>query len=146
MPKRLHFLGDQCIKSKGSSDDFERDSDDEVSVEIWALAGSVVEAVISNFAVFYGNNFCNSISKIACVPAKLGFPNGGGRKVLTSYSEAVLLKDWPLAWSCSPILTKQNVVPPEFSWGALHLRSPPSFSVVLKHLQVTDFFRVSMLV
>ncbi|KAG0476036.1 hypothetical protein HPP92_012877 [Vanilla planifolia] len=34
------------------------------------------------------------------------------------------------------ILVKQNVVPPEFSWGAFHLRSPPPFTDVLKHLLV----------
>lgn len=27
-------------------------------------------------------------------------------------------------------------MPPEYSWLALHLRSPPAFSTVLKHLQV----------
>ncbi|KDP43312.1 hypothetical protein JCGZ_24233 [Jatropha curcas] len=134
--KKVEFFGTECMKSKGDFDDFEGDSNDEISMEIWALAGSVIEAVISNFAVLYGNNFCNVIGKIACVPAELGFPSGGGRRVLTSYSQAILLKDWPLAWSTCPIISRQNVIPPEFSWGALHLRSPPSFSTVLKHLQV----------
>eukprot|EP00257_Ricinus_communis_P020409 XP_015579634.1 sacsin isoform X1 [Ricinus communis] len=134
--KKVESLGSQCMKSKGDFDDFVRDSNDEVSTEIWTLAGSVVEAVISNFAVLFGNSFCNVMGKIACVPAELGFPSVGGKRVLTSYNEAILLKDWPLAWSCSPILTRQNVIPPEFSWGALHLRSPPAFSTVLKHLEV----------
>ncbi|XP_050232119.1 uncharacterized protein LOC126680894 [Mercurialis annua] len=134
--KKVESLGSQSLKPNRDFDEFERDSNDEVSLEIWTLAGSVVEAVISNFAVLYGNNFCNAIGKIAFVPAELGFPNVGGKRVLTSYSKGILLKDWPLAWSCSPILTRQNVVPPEFSWGALHLRSPPAFSTVLKHLQV----------
>ncbi|WCJ40041.1 Zinc finger C3HC4 type (RING finger) family protein [Euphorbia peplus] len=135
--KRVEFLGSQYMKSKADLDEFERDSIDEVCLEIWGLAGSVIETVISNFAVLYGNSFCNSLSKIACVPAELGFPGGGGgKRILTSYTEAILLKDWPLAWSCSPTLSRQNVVPPEFSWGALHLRSPPAFSRVLKHLQV----------
>ncbi|KAA8533362.1 hypothetical protein F0562_033105 [Nyssa sinensis] len=115
-------------------------SQNEVSLEIWLLAESVVKAIFSNFAVLYGNNFCNILGKIACIPAEKGFPNVGGKKgrkrVLCSYSEAILLKDWPLAWSCAPILSRQSVVPPEYSWGALHLRSPPAFSTVLKHLQV----------
>jgi sacsin len=58
--------------------------------------------------------------------------------VLTSYSEAIVSKDWPLAWSFSPIISRQNFVPPEYSWGGLQLRSPPAFSTVLKHLQVID--------
>ncbi|CAK7337978.1 unnamed protein product [Dovyalis caffra] len=137
--KRVEFLGSECKKSSGDFDDFGASFThcrDEVTMEIWALAGSVVEAVFSNFAVLYGSNFCNQLGKIACVPAELGFPNVGGKKVLTSYSEAIVLKDWPLAWSSSPIISRQNFVPPEYSWGALHLRSPPAFCTVLKHLQV----------
>ncbi|KAH9323718.1 hypothetical protein KI387_018357, partial [Taxus chinensis] len=113
---------------------------EELSTEIWSLAGTVVEAILKNFAVVYGSSFCNPLSQIAFVPAEKGMPSIGGRKggkrVLTSYSEAILLRDWPLAWTCAPILTKQNVIPPEFSWGALHLRSPPPFLTVLRHLQV----------
>ncbi|KAG6773689.1 hypothetical protein POTOM_021004 [Populus tomentosa] len=137
--KRVEFLGSECMKSSGDFDDFGNNvshSRDKVTMEIWALAGSVVEAVLSNFAVLYGNSFCNQLGKIACVPAELGFPNAGGKKVLTSYSEAIVSKDWPLAWSSSPIISRQNFVPPEYSWGGLQLRSPPAFSTVLKHLQV----------
>lgn len=136
--KRVEFLGIECMKSH-DLDDFEADtanSRPEVSPEVWALGGSVVEFVFSNFALFFSNNFCDLLGKIACVPAELGFPSVGSKRVLASYSEAILFKDWPLAWSCAPILCKQHVVPPEYSWGALHLRSPPAFSTVLKHLQV----------
>ncbi|OMO98695.1 Zinc finger, RING-type [Corchorus olitorius] len=137
--KRVEFLGRECLKSTGDFDDFETDTTNsygEVSMEIWTLAGSVIEAVLTNFAVLYGNNFCNLFGEISCVPAELGLPNVGSKRVLASYSEAILPKDWPLAWSCAPILTKQNVIPPEYSWGALHLRSPPAFATVLKHLQI----------
>ncbi|KAJ4710441.1 Zinc finger, C3HC4 type [Melia azedarach] len=141
--KRVEFLGNECMKSPRDFDEFETDlinSHNEVSMEIWILAGSVLEAVFSNFAVLYGNNFCNQFGKIACIPAELGLPNvygkKAGKRVLTSYNEAIISKDWPLAWSCTPILSRQNVVPPEYSWGALQLRSPPAFSTVLKHLQV----------
>ncbi|XP_042978918.1 sacsin isoform X3 [Carya illinoinensis] len=140
--KRVEFLGHECMKS-GNLDEFELDitiSQNEVSMEIWSLAGSVVEAIFTNFAVLYGNNFCNLLGKTAFIPAELGLPNFGGKKggkrVLTSYSEAILSKDWPLAWSSVPILSKQAVVPPEYAWGALHLKSPPAFSTVLKHLQI----------
>ncbi|KAJ1427629.1 Sacsin [Sesbania bispinosa] len=136
--KRVEFLGMECMKSD-DLDDFEADmanSRSEVSPEVWALGGSVVEFVFSNFALFFSNNFCDLLGKVACVPAELGFPSVGCKRVLASYSEAILSKDWPLAWSCAPILSKQHTVPPEYSWGALHLRSPPSFSTVLKHLQV----------
>ncbi|KAF7808225.1 sacsin [Senna tora] len=135
--KRVEFLGNECLKS-GDLDDFETDVTNlrtEVSMEVWALAGSVVEFVFSNFAIYFSNNFCDTLGKIACVPAELGFPSVNCRRVLTSYSEAILSKDWPLAWSCAPILSRQQIVPPEYSWGALHLRSPPSFSTVLKHLK-----------
>jgi sacsin len=144
--KRVEFLGSECMKS-GNLDDFELDitnSQTEISMEIWSLAGSVVEAIFTNFAVLYGNNFCNLLGNIACIPAEHGLPNFGGKKggkrVLTSYGEAILSKDWPLAWSCAPILSRQAIVPPEYSWGALHLRSPPAFSTVLKHLKVRCSF------
>ncbi|KAK7349013.1 hypothetical protein VNO80_23837 [Phaseolus coccineus] len=136
--KRVEFLGIECMKS-GVLDDFETDiinSHSEVSPEVWALGASVVEFVFSNFALFFSNNFCDLLGKIACVPAELGFPGAGCKRVLASYNEAILSKDWPLAWSCAPILSKQYTVPPEYSWGPLHLRSPPAFCTVLKHLQV----------
>ncbi|KAL1292332.1 hypothetical protein AAHE18_20G264300 [Arachis hypogaea] len=136
--KRVEFLGIECTKS-GDLDDFEGDSSNsrsEVSAEVWALGGSVIEFVFSNFALFFSNNFCDLLRKIACVPAELGFPNGGCKRVLASYSEAMIFKDWPLGWSSAPILSRQYVAPPEYSWGSLHLKSPPAFSTVLKHLQV----------
>ncbi|GLT87071.1 hypothetical protein SLE2022_051720 [Rubroshorea leprosula] len=137
--KKVEALGIECIKFAGNCDDFDTDvSQGEVSMEIWALAGSVVEAILSNFAVLYGNNFCNLLGKIACIPAEIGNVCGkkGGKRVLASYSEVILSKDWPLAWSSAPILSRPNVIPPEYSWGALHLRSPPPFATVLKHLEI----------
>ncbi|RDX78476.1 Sacsin, partial [Mucuna pruriens] len=136
--KRVEFLGIECMKS-GDLDDFEADTintHSEVSPEVWALGGSVVEFVFSNFALFFSNNFCDLLGNIAFVPAELGFPSVRCKRVLASYNEAILSKDWPLAWSCAPILSKQHIVPPEYSWGPLHLRSPPAFSTLLKHLQV----------
>lgn len=145
--RNVELLGRQAIKCVEDPGDFEADLSDslnEVPLEIWLLAGSVVEAIFTNFAVLYGNHFCDQLSKIAFVPAEKGLPTiggrTGGRRFLSSYSEAILLKDWPLAWSSSPILSKMNVIPPEYSWGALHLRGPPAFSTVLKHLQVVELF------
>ncbi|XP_021724690.1 uncharacterized protein LOC110692006 isoform X2 [Chenopodium quinoa] len=141
--RRVEFLGSECVEQNQDLGEFDGNpgnSHNELSSEIWSLAESLVEAVFSNFAVLYSNNFCNAFGKIACVPSERGFPNvggkRGGKRVLSSYSEAILLKDWPLAWSCAPILLRPNVVPPEYSWGALNLKSPPSFSTVLKHLQI----------
>ncbi|XP_043716705.1 sacsin isoform X2 [Telopea speciosissima] len=140
--RKVESLGGECMKSIEDADEFEADfsSQNEIPFEIWSLAGAVLDSIFSNFAVFYSSNFCNTLSKIAFIPAEKGFPSIGGKKggkrVLSSYNEAILLKDWPLGWSCAPILSRQNVVPPEYSWGAFHLRSPPVFSTVLKHLQV----------
>lgn len=141
--RKIEFLGGESSKVRAAADDFETDqfdSLDEIPLQVWFLAESVVKAIFLNFAVLYSNNFCNSLGKIACIPAEKGFPSLGGKKggkrVLCSYEEAILLKDWPLAWSCAPILCRQSVVPPNYSWGALHLRSPPAFSTVLRHLQV----------
>lgn len=143
--RRVEFLGAESMKSKSSGfvDDFEEDFSNtrtEVSLEIWSLAETLIGAIFANFAVLYSTNFCNVLGKIACVPAEKGFPSvsgkKGGKRVLCSYSEAILLKDWPLAWSVAPILSKQSIVPPEYSWGPLQLRSPPPFTVLLKHLQV----------
>ncbi|KAL8224267.1 hypothetical protein R6Q57_019742 [Mikania cordata] len=142
--RRVEFLGSESMKPKSSGfvDDFEEDFSNtrsEVSLEIWSLAESLISAIFANFAVLYSNNFCNILGKIACVPAEKGFPSvsgkKGGKRELCSYSEAILLKDWPLAWSVIPILSKQSMVPPEYSWGPLQLRSPPPFTLVLKHLQ-----------
>ncbi|CAB4295974.1 unnamed protein product [Prunus armeniaca] len=139
--KRVEFLGTECMRSR-DLDDFEdlSNTQSEVSMEVWTLAGSVVEAIFSNFAVLYGNNFCDLLGKIKCIPAEFGLPNvvgkKGGKRVLASYNEAILLKDWPLAWSYAPIISRQSAVPPEYSWGSLQLRSPPAFPTVLKHLQI----------
>ncbi|KAK4261932.1 hypothetical protein QN277_004866 [Acacia crassicarpa] len=136
--RRVEFLGSECMKSS-DVDDFESDmsnSNNEVSREVWMLAGSVIEFIFSNFALYFSNNFCDILGRIACVPAELGFPSVHCKRVLASYSEAILPKDWPLAWSCAPILSRQQIVPPEYSWGALHLRSPPPISTVLKHLKL----------
>nr|GMD37660.1 sacsin isoform X1 [Ipomoea batatas] len=139
--KRIESLGSQCVKH--APDEFEIElfnSQDEVSFEVWLLAESLVKSIISNFAVLYSSQFCNLLGKIVCVPAEKGLPGIGGKRcgkrVLCSYSESILLKDWPLAWSCTPILSRNCVVPPEYSWGALNLRSPPPFSTVLLHLQI----------
>ncbi|CAI9097022.1 OLC1v1033309C2 [Oldenlandia corymbosa var. corymbosa] len=140
--RRVEFLGGECMNRTGAADDLEmHDSSgqNEVSFEIWLMAESLVKAIISNFAVLYSNNFCNALGRIACIPAEKGFPNIGGKRsgkrVLCSYGEAILLKDWPLGWSSAPILSRQSVIPPEYSWGALNLRSPPLFPTVLRHLQ-----------
>lgn len=139
--KKVETLGSEWRKSEEDSFEFDlTNAQNEVPMEIWTLAGSVVEAVFSNFAVFYSNRFCNALGNIVFVPAELGFPNlggnKGGKRVLTSYSDAIVSKDWPLAWSCAPILSKHSIIPPEYSWGALNLRSPPAFPTVLKHLHV----------
>eukprot|EP01018_Ginkgo_biloba_P011710 Gb_03748 [translate_table: standard] len=141
--RKVEMLAKEAMPNIDNSDAFDADVSsfrDELSPEIWSLAGSVVEAILTHFALVYGSSFCNPLSQIAFVPAEKGMPNIGGRtggkRVLASYSEAILIRDWPLAWTCAPILARQNVVPPDFSWGALHLRSPPPFPTVLRHLQV----------
>ncbi|MQL84571.1 hypothetical protein Taro_017080 [Colocasia esculenta] len=140
--RKVELLGSEAMKHIEKPDDTEAFlcSSKGISSELWSLAESVVETIFANFAVLYDNSFCGLLSKIAFVPAEKGFPSIGGKKggkrVLTSYSDAILLKDWPLSWTCSPILVKESTIPPEFSWGAFHIRSPPAFSTVLKHLQV----------
>lgn len=141
--QKVELLGKKAMTDTADPDDFEAEFSgdrNEVSFELWSLAGSVVDSIFSNFATLYDHSFCEKIGKIAFVPSEKGLPSIGGKKggkrVLSSYVEAILLKDWPLAWSSAPILTKQNVIPPEYSWSAFHFRSPPAFSVVLKHLQV----------
>lgn len=110
-------------------------NEDEVSSKIWSLAETLIETIFEyNVAVLHDNNFCNEFGKIACIPAKKGFPKSKlVKRVVCSYNDAILLKDWALAWSVAPILSK---VPPDYSWRALQLRSPPPFTLVLKHLQV----------
>ena len=141
--KKVEALGKESFH-QGSEvvDDFDSESaiNNGVSIELWTTAGMLTEALLSNFASLYGTNFCEALGRIAFVPAERGIPSiggsTGGRKVLAAYSEAVLVKDWPLAWTCAPILARSSVVPPEFSWGAFRLRHPPPFVIVVKHLKV----------
>ncbi|KAI5066266.1 hypothetical protein GOP47_0018890 [Adiantum capillus-veneris] len=110
----------------------------ELSTLAFQTAGHVVEAILANFAALYGSSFLEPLSEIAFVPTEIGLPftNGsGGRRVLASYRQLVLLKDWPLAWTCAPILTNTSLIPPEFSWHSLRLKSPPHLHTVLEHIQ-----------
>jgi sacsin len=140
---KIETMGNEVMSSLENHDDFDADlsgRSNEIPVELWSLAESVVNVILANFATLYNSDFCQKVGKIVFVPAEKGFPSIGGKKggkrVLASYSEAILSKDWPLAWSAAPILAKQAIIPPDYSWGAFRLRSPPAFSTVLKHLQV----------
>ncbi|KAL2612990.1 hypothetical protein R1flu_024682 [Riccia fluitans] len=139
--KKVEELGQQSSQGNGDDDLFEAEHSDglgEVALEVWTVAGLLVENILANFASLYGTSFCEPLSKIGCIPAERGIQSGGtgrGKRVLASYGEAVLLKDWSLAWTCASVLARQSVVPPEFSWATLRLRSPPPFSVVLRHLK-----------
>ena len=53
---------------------------------------------------------------------------------LATFSEAILPKDWPLAFLAAPVL-EEACVPPPFAWNALKLRSPPVLTTVLRHAQ-----------
>ncbi|XP_052152045.1 uncharacterized protein LOC127770389 isoform X1 [Oryza glaberrima] len=139
---KIESMGNDIVSSSEDPSDFEADfsgSKNEIPFELWSLAESVVNVILANFATLYDSSFCEKIGKIAFIPAEKGFPSiggkRGGRRVLASYSESILSKDWPLAWSSAPILTNQAIIPPEYSWGAFRLRSPPAFTTVLKHLQ-----------
>lgn len=144
--RKIELLGTKSKKRLWLAADNKLDflkSTSEVSVEIWSLAEALMSSVLKNFDALYGNNsFCNCFGEIACIPAETGFPFESGKKrgkrVLCSYSEAILLKDSHLAWSVAPILYKESLVPPEYSWGAMQLRSPPPFTIVYKHLKVSN--------
>ncbi|MFS7960330.1 hypothetical protein Hanom_Chr08g00701961 [Helianthus anomalus] len=126
--RRIEFLGAESMtKHVGAN---------QVSLEIWSLAETLIDTVLENSALLHDHSFCSVLAKIACVPAEKGFPFRTGKRgvtrVVCSYSDAILLDDWPLAWTVAPILSK---APPDYSWGALQLRSPPPFTTVLNHLQ-----------
>ncbi|KAJ3692968.1 hypothetical protein LUZ60_012063 [Juncus effusus] len=142
--KKIEEMGKNHQNNLSSStDEFEvgpssNNTEIQIPIEMWSLAESVVSVIFENF--LYDTAFCDRISGINFVPAERGFPciggKTGGKRVFCSYRDAILIKDWPLAWSSAPMLTKQSVVPPEYSLGAFRLRSPPVFSTVLKHLQM----------
>ncbi|KAG4170211.1 hypothetical protein ERO13_A12G134051v2 [Gossypium hirsutum] len=125
--RKVEFLGSECMKSTGDFDDFETDMTrcrGEVSMEVWTLAGSVIEAVLTNFAVLYGNNF-----------SELGLPNVGVKRVLASYGEAILLKTglWlgaVLLFSLGKMLFLLNIL------GSTALEESSVLATVLKHLQI----------
>lgn len=139
--KKIETMGKNFQNNVPPTDEFEvgpSSPSNEIPLDMWSMAESVVSAIFENW--LYDKAFCEKIGEIAFVPAEKGFPciggKTGGKRVFCSYKEAILLEDWPLAWSSAPILTKQSVVPPEYSRGAFRLRSPPAFSTVLEHLQV----------
>nr|XP_043613326.1 uncharacterized protein LOC122585271 [Erigeron canadensis] len=144
--RRVEFLGAESMKYAGG--DFS-ETTTEVSAQVWSLAETLISVVFERFDFLYSHNFCSIFGKIACIPAEFGFPfeseKKGVKRVLCSYSEAILLKDWPLAWTIAPILTRESLVPPEYSWGALQLTSPPPFTNVLEHLKVKVWHTVSIL-
>ena len=46
-----------------------------------------------------------------------GVPGSSGPPTaLVSYREAVLTRDWPLAWSVAPVLPDW-ALPPQFTWS-----------------------------
>ena len=54
-----------------------------------------------------------------------GLPGSSGAEhVLVRYQEAVLHKDWHLAWTVAPIVQAQHA-PPSWTWVQLKLKSPP---------------------
>lgn len=50
-------------------------------------------------------------------------------KVLTKFSDAVVYKDWMLAWTVKDVLADE-VLPLRQAWTSLQLRSPPTMDTV----------------
>ncbi|KAJ3689238.1 hypothetical protein LUZ61_018402 [Rhynchospora tenuis] len=139
--KKIEIMGKNFQNDVPITDEFEvgpSSPSNEIPLDMWSMAESVVCSIFENW--LFDKAFCEKIGQIAFVPAEKGFPSiggkTGGKRVLCSYKEAILLEDWPLAWSTAPILTKQSVVPPEYSRGAFRLRNPPAFSTVFDHLMM----------
>ena len=63
-----------------------------------------------------------------------GVPGSGlPPNTLVCYRDALLAKDWPLAWSVAPVLPNW-ALPPTATWPGLGLQSPPAFETVAEHL------------
>lgn len=60
---------------------------------------------------------------------------------LVCYRDALLAKDWPLAWSVAPVLPEW-ALPPTFTWPGLGLRSPPVFATIARHLHQVRLARL----
>ena len=59
-----------------------------------------------------------------------GLPgSSGATQALVRYQEAVLHKDWHLAWSVAPTIQAQHA-PPSWTWVQLKLKSPPAMPLV----------------
>lgn len=125
--RKLEYLGAQ------TDNDFDSET-------IWFMARKFISGVLASHSrLLHDDNFCYEFGKIACVPAEIGYPfdlqKRNIKRVLCSFSDAILLKDWALGWTVAPILRVD--VPPGFSWSAVQLiNSPPPFTLVLKHMQV----------
>jgi hypothetical protein len=65
-----------------------------------------------------------------------GLPGSSNAEtVLMRYKDAVIAKDWALAWAAAPVL-EADCVPPPAAWPGLGLRSPPLLETVLRHLHM----------
>jgi hypothetical protein len=53
---------------------------------------------------------------------------------LARYSDCLVPKDWPLAWSCLPVIHSDAHLPVATAWSALRLNSPPKFDSIQQHL------------
>ncbi|BDA44284.1 probable Sacsin [Coccomyxa sp. Obi] len=107
---------------------------EEQAAESIVVARELVQELRSNTALL-SNELFRALRDVAFVPATKGLPgNNEARPVLVRCSEAVLHKDWPLAWAAAPILEEASI-PPASAWTGLGLRSPPLFSTVLAHLR-----------
>lgn len=58
-----------------------------------------------------------------------GLKGAREEKVLTKFSDAVIQKDWMLAWTVKDILAEE-VLPQKQAWSSLGLRSPPTSDTV----------------
>eukprot|EP00958_Prasinococcus_capsulatus_P000610 scaffold49_cov409-Prasinococcus_capsulatus_cf.AAC.10 len=104
--------------------------------EITSTACSLMKFVEESFASLFSASFCEQLGLLRCWPAKrIALTSRETHvAVLTTAREAALDSDWPLCWSCAPLLDKSFGLP-KFAWSALRLRSPPRLEVVLQHLE-----------
>ncbi|KAI3730999.1 hypothetical protein L1987_62181 [Smallanthus sonchifolius] len=64
---RIEFLGAESMKHVRA------DLTNQVSLEIWSLAETLIETILENSALLHDHSFCNVFGQIACVPAKIRF-------------------------------------------------------------------------
>ncbi|KAK9798935.1 hypothetical protein WJX73_003884 [Symbiochloris irregularis] len=102
---------------------------------VWSCALELGRHYADSASAFHPFGIYGVLRNLKCFPATKGLPGSSScTRLLISSSEAVLQRDWALAWTVAPIL-QPNCEPPHFTFRHLQITSPPILATVMSHLE-----------